>query len=170
MIEIILTKGYVTLIDDCDADLTSFKWTACATDATHVYAFRHEYVKRKPTRISLHRVILGRVLERELQKHEMCDHIHGNTLDNRRSELRLCTPLENSRNQKTRSNNTSGFKGVSFDKRNQKFKSQIWLGNKPLYLGLFPTPEAAALAYNEAALKHFGEFARLNEISKQTNE
>jgi hypothetical protein len=163
MIEIHLTKGYVSLIDDCDADLNQLAWTA-SVHPRQVYAVQQHRRNGKKGTTHLHRVVLERMLNRPMDAKEYCDHINGDSLDNRRNNLRVALPHENSRNQQTRITSKSGYKGVIFDKRNKKFKAQIGIGGKPLYLGLFPTVEAAARAYNEAALEHFGEFARLNEI------
>jgi hypothetical protein len=61
-------------------------------------------------------------------------------------------------------NNTSGFKGVTWDKSRSKWKAHIHIERKIKNLGRFDSPEEAAIAYNEAALKYFGEFAFLNTI------
>lgn len=91
------------------------------------------------------------------------DHINGNTLDNRKSNLRLCTCAENNRNRKSRG---GGFKGVTRNAKSKKnpFIAQIVVNKKHLYLGSFKSEVAAARAYNEAAKKYFGEFAKLNEV------
>lgn len=87
------------------------------------------------------------------------DHEKRNTLDDRFEKLRIVTPSQNAANSKTRSNNKSGFKGVSFHKRTGRWISFIRSNSKHLYLGLFDTPEEAHAAYMEAAKEHFGEFA-----------
>jgi hypothetical protein len=61
-------------------------------------------------------------------------------------------------------NNSSGYKGVSFNNSSKKWRAQIWLNSKSYHLGLFIDPIDAARAYNEAALKYHGEFAHLNKI------
>jgi hypothetical protein len=91
------------------------------------------------------------------------DHINGNTLDNRRSiNLRLSDHRRNSGNRGPNSNNTSGFKGVSFDKESGKYSANIRDHGKQKKLGRFPTAELAARAYDRAAVEVFGEFAWLN--------
>jgi len=92
------------------------------------------------------------------------DHINHNGLDNRRSNLRPCTHDQNVRNARKRSDNTSGFKGVSFNKKREKWQAYIGGGSrsKKIHLGMFLTPEDAARAYDDAAHKSFGEFAWLN--------
>lgn len=88
------------------------------------------------------------------------DHKNGNTLDNRRENLRLATTSQNSINQKLRRDNTSGVKGVYWDKKNKKFKAQISLHGKAKSLGRFSTKEEAAYAYAVASEHLHGEFRR----------
>ena len=90
------------------------------------------------------------------------DHRDGNTFDNRRSSnLRLCTHHQNAMN-KAKNKNHLGHKGVY--PRGMKYVAAIKLNAKNIYLGIFSDPIDAALAYNAAALKYHGEFARLNEL------
>lgn len=164
-IEIPLTKGQVATIDDEDADLALFKWRA---DFNSNYAngggFLAGRTIQKPngkrTTELMHRVILSRKLERLLLRSELTDHIHGLTLDNRRSELRLATHGQNQANKRLQSNNTSGFKGVSFNKMADKWEAQIQKDGKNKHLGFFDDPAEAHAAWREAAQKEFGEFAR----------
>lgn len=86
------------------------------------------------------------------------DHINRNKLDNRRCNLRICTPQENAMNCPKRKNNTTGYKGVRFDKRNKKYYSVL----KNVTLGYFDNPIDAAKAYDVAAIKSAGEFAYTN--------
>jgi hypothetical protein len=93
------------------------------------------------------------------------DHISGNPLDNRKSNLRLCTPLENSRNRPVRSDNLTGYKGVTFRTRENKYVARI--SPRPgirLFLGRFDTAWEAAAAYDTAAVLYHGEFARTNNL------
>lgn len=92
------------------------------------------------------------------------DHINGDKSDNRFENLRLSNQSQNSANSRTPKNNTSGFKGVCWHKKAKKWAARIKVNRQEIYLGLFKTKEEAAEAYNKAALEHFGEFARLNEI------
>lgn len=89
------------------------------------------------------------------------DHINCNRAENRFSNLREATNSENMQNSGARKNNTSGFKGVAWDKRNKKFIASIGVGGKLLYLGRFFDPRVAAQAYCAAAEKFHGEFARV---------
>jgi hypothetical protein len=103
------------------------------------------------------RIILG-VVDRRLA----VDHVDGNPLDNRRSNLRICTPSQNNCNRPPIS--LSGFKGVTFvcGRSKPMWKAQIGYKGRNKSLGLFDNPEAAARAYDAEAIKAFGEFAWLN--------
>jgi hypothetical protein len=92
------------------------------------------------------------------------DHKNIISTDNNIENLRLATRAQNQRNKKIQKNNASGYKGVCWDKTRQKWKASIHLNGKIINLGRFLTKEKAALAYNEAAKKYFGEFAYLNVI------
>jgi hypothetical protein len=89
------------------------------------------------------------------------DHIHGNKLDNRQNELRLCTKAQNQQNKGKQKNNTSGYKGVSFHKRLKKWQVLIQANRKNNFVGYFFTIQDAVRAYNAAAIKYHGEFAFL---------
>jgi len=148
-----LTRGYVAIVDECDADLINRKWSASSRNADI-------YATSSNSREYLHRTIMQRILGRELTAIERVDHIHGNTLDNRRSELRLCSHTQNIRNAKLSKRNTSGYKGVSWDKRTKSWASAIRVNKKTIHLGRYSTPQEAHEAYKQAAIKYFGEFAR----------
>lgn len=92
------------------------------------------------------------------------DHVNGDKFDNRWENLRECNKSQNSANTFKRCNNTSGYKGVYKYKDTNKWKSQIKVGNKYHHVGVFDTKEEAARAYNQAATRYFGEFARLNNV------
>lgn len=91
----------------------------------------------------------------------MVDHIDGNGLNNTRVNLRVANSTENARNTRLRKDNTSGFKGVTWHKKNRKWRAVIKVDGGQKHLGMFDTLEAAYAAYCKAALHYFGEFARL---------
>lgn len=90
------------------------------------------------------------------------DHINRITYDNRLANLRVCHQGDNAKNTKHQKNNTTGYKGVAFHKAAQRYRAFIKVQRKQIHLGLFDCPVAAALAYDAAALKYFGEFAATN--------
>jgi len=157
-VEITLTRGYTALIDDDDRELALHKWHS-REDATTVYVIRSTpRINGKQQTVLLHRLIMSRMIGRQLGTQEFVDHINRNGLDNRRENLRLATSSENSHNSRKHVDNTSGFKGVTRD--NNKWKAQICVNRKVIHLGNFNTPEEAHAAYVEAALKYHGKFAR----------
>jgi hypothetical protein len=86
------------------------------------------------------------------------DHINGDGLDNRRSNLRICSQRENSRNRV----GANGYCGVSWKADCGRWRARIMVDRREISLGVFDTPEQAAEAYNRAAIKHYGQFAKLN--------
>jgi hypothetical protein len=93
------------------------------------------------------------------------DHINGNKLDNRRSNIRMATVQKNAFNRKKpKGKCTSQYKGVFKRKDLNKWETRIKINNKSIYLGTFVDEVDAAKAYNQAARKYFGEFARCNDI------
>ena len=147
MIYIDLNRGYRALIDDVDADLACLKWRTTGAK-WNLYAYRETQMVRgaRGKCVSLHRVIAERmglaVDDRGLQ----VDHINGNPLDNRRANLRMVTPTENTRNQKDRTDSTSGFKGVHFDRSRGKWMAHITEAGKMRNLGRFDSIEDAKAA------------------------
>ena len=89
------------------------------------------------------------------------DHINGDRLDNRRENLRIVTNWQNQMNRGMTINNSSGYKGVRL-RRSGKWEAQIRVNKKAIFLGRFYDKLDAAHAYDDAAKKYFGEFARLN--------
>jgi len=146
--EIYLNQGKTCKVDQEDFDwVVQWKWTY----------FQCGYAGRKVDKklIYLHRLIMGNPAGKTI------DHINGDTLDNRRENLRICTHAENLRNVKMHKNNTSGYRGVTWDKRYGKWASRIKYNYKNIHLGFFNDPEVAYERYKQEAVKLFGEYARL---------
>ena len=157
--EIQLTQGKVAIVDDADFEfLNQFKWHALKLAGKFYVGRKLTVSKCKRNQIFMHRFIM------KPDKGMVIDHLDGNPLNNQKNNLRICTHSENMRNCKISINNTSGFKGVSFVKKNNTYKSAIKLNKKTIYLGYYIDPIDAAKAYNDAALKYHGEFANLNKI------
>jgi hypothetical protein len=154
MKEIILTRGFSTQVDDEDFEwLNQWKWYA----DSNTYATRVVWDNITCS----HRIYMSR----EIMKPPSglwVDHIDRNPLNNQRSNLRICTEVENHRNYTLLITNTSGYKGVSFHKRKNLWISHIGVNNKLIHLGYFNISEEAGHAYDRAAVKYYGEFAYLN--------
>ncbi len=114
--------------------------------------------------VRLHRFIMNAPINLQV------DHINLDKSDNRKSNLRLATHKENKRNVGLQSNNTSGLKGVRYYKPRNKYVARIKVDGKDIHLGYFASVIEAAQAYNRAALRFFGEFARLNDLREITPE
>lgn len=108
--------------------------------------------------LRLHSLILGST------KGLQIDHINHNPSDNRKANLRMVTQQENIFNNPIRKDNTSGYKGVSFNKSAKKYQATIVLNGKSYYLGIYKDKLEAAKAYNQKAMELFGEYAFLNAI------
>ena len=114
--------------------------------------------------ILLHRLIASQ--HKNLQQtgdRNVIDHINGNPSDNRKVNLRIATQQENTMNQKMRSDNSTGHKGVLLNKRSGKYIAVITKNHKSTHLGTFDTVEEAGVAYDDASAKLFGEFTRAKE-------
>lgn len=147
-----LTQGKCALVDEEDYKrVNQFKW--CVTRRGNLeYAHRRDGNKF----IKMHRFIL------DVQDGEMIDHVNGNGLDNRKSNLRLCTSRENQFNSRSQINSKSKYKGVSWHKREGKWSADIRVDGTLKCLGYFNDEEMAARKYDEFAKTIHGEFVRLN--------
>lgn len=156
---IALTQGQYTIVYESDYRwLMQWKWQADWNKATRsYYAKRSVRVNGKQGQIKMHRLILGLANGDPRES----DHENLNTLDNRRSNLRLATSQQNSCNQRMRQNNKCGYKGVHQHKNSNKWAAQIQANGEGKWLGEFDTPEEAYQKYCEAAKDLHGEFARL---------
>lgn len=150
--EIILSRGLVALVDDEDFErVNQYNWFALKAVKKY-YAVRNE---NKSTTI-MHRFILN------ADKGIYVDHINGDSLDNRKFNLRTCTNQQNSRNSKKQNNCSSKYKGVCWIKQRNKFLAQICINYKQVFLGYYDDEIEAAKSYDEAARKGFSDFAALN--------
>ena len=154
-----LTQGKFTIVDDDDyLWLGSFKWSVSADG----YAIRNKklgYGKNNRTIEYMHKTVMhcdGSI--------KQVDHINLDRLDNRKSNLRLCSMEQNRKNRKKTKNNTSGFKGVFWDKVSSKWYAQVTANRKVFSLGRSETKEEAARKYNQKATELHGEFAHLNQV------
>lgn len=149
-----LTKGYEAVIDAADVHLVEgFSWCADVHGNT-VYALRRDYRNGCRRAIRMHRVLLCEPEDFDV------DHKDGDGLNNRRLNLRLATAIQNKRNTKIASHNTSGFKGVTFHKQTGKWHAQIQHLGRHISLGLHQSPEAAHEAYCKGSSQYHGEFGR----------
>jgi HNH endonuclease len=152
-VEIELTQGRWAKVDVADLDLVIRQcWHYSAGYA----------VRNSPTgHIMMYRVILGLAHDDPREP----DHRNGDKIDNRRANLRIASRSQNNANHRKQHPNTSSrFKGVSRCRDCARWQAYIHVDNKKLNLGLFPSEEAAALAYNAAATQWFKEFAHLNVL------
>jgi hypothetical protein len=153
-----LTKGQRTMVDDEDYnELNKYRWCAHKSPSNKTYyAIRFSYVEGKQKRLHMHRVIMN------TPDGMFTDHINGNGLDNRKYNLRICTNSQNQHNTGLRTDNTSGYKGVSWHKKDKKWLTAIQINKKRVYLGSFETAENAYTAYCNKAKEVRGEFARVS--------
>lgn len=105
----------------------------------------------------------------EMLGYKKCDHIDRNELNNRKSNLRRCTQAENSRNRSIHKNNSSGYIGVSWNKKSQKWISYIMYDGKYITLGFFENKEQAIIARLQAEKMYYKEFAPQRHLFEQIN-
>ncbi len=146
------------LIDDADYEAVMSRTWHINEIGHNKYAIRLEKVNGKYRNLSMHRFILG-VTDRNIN----VDHINKNGLDNRRANMRTCTTAENCRNKRKHKDGVhSKYIGVTWHSTSGRYWARIVVDRKTISLKTFPTEIEAAKAYNDAALKFFGEFASLN--------
>ena len=157
MKQIPLSKGKFAIVDDEDYNrLSGYRYYF------HVkgYAMRWLGRNHSPCETYLHHDILGKP-----PAGMVVDHINRDKLDNRKSNLRFVTRAQNRVNsRKTRYGAYSDYRGAHYHKRLKKWAASIGHGGKLIHLGYFENEHEAALAYNEAAVKYHGEYAKLNEL------
>lgn len=147
----------VTVVDDDDYDyLMQWSWHAmkarnrfyaagsqCFSDKTVIHFLMHRLIMKAPPEVFV-------------------DHRNRDSLDNRKENLRICSNGQNLGNSTIPHTNTSGFKGVSRNRQRDKWRATIQINGTSKQIGVFQQPKDAAAAYDDAALKHFGEFALTN--------
>ena len=151
-----LTQGKYAIVDNENYEwLNQWKWCA-HKNGNNYYAVRSSSRKTGKKSIKMHRLILG------LQPNDgkITDHHNTNALDNRRLNLRICTSSDNARNQKPRKGKR--YKGIYFHKYIKKWVARIFYQQYRLWLGSFDSKIKAAKAYDKAAKKLYGEFAKTN--------
>lgn len=156
-------SGRDSLIDECNLDLIrDYNW--CWVNGGYLRGTGGKYRNKY-----LHRIIAER-MGFDLSRSNEIDHRDGNPSNNQQDNLRLATRAQNQQNKKKPKNNASGFKGVYWDKERQKWRAYITIQikgkHKRIWLKRFDDKEDAARDYDKAALKYFGEYARLNFPNK----
>lgn len=155
-VEIRLTKGYTAIVDDCDADLASRRWSAFPHGQT-VYARGSKRKRDTENLSSLHRAILARKLGRALTRDEVTDHVNGNGLDCRRDNLRVATHRQNLHNKRSAGDKLKGAFRINCISK--PWQARIRIDGKLIHLGIFATEQLAHEAYCAAAILYHGEFA-----------
>jgi hypothetical protein len=146
------------LVDDNDFELVNkFKWFLSVGRRGNFYA----YTNKNRKKVSMHRMVMD-----EHSKVTHIDHLDSDGLNNQKHNLRRCSNQQNHFNMSSSKGGTSKYKGVYFDKSRNKWAAEITLSGKKIYLGRFDNETLAAVKYNTAAIKYFGEFANLNSISR----
>lgn len=153
-----LTRGKFATVDDADFEfLSKWKWRALDTQRVRVSESFYA-IRGGRNSVYMHREIAKRI---GFDESKQVDHMDGDGLNNKRSNLRACTNGENMRNARKTANRSSQYKGVHWNKHAKKWQARIHV-LKTTHLGYFDDEETAAKAYDEAARKHYGSFARLN--------
>jgi len=156
---IVNIKGYEVLIDDEDYEkIKAHNWQA-VTPGKLTYFFFGKRNKGKKHYFRLHRFLLNAT------KGSIVDHINGDTLDNRKANLRITDWTGNARNHGMNCTNTSGYTGVIFSKHKNRWRAVIYVNRKSVHLGYYPSKEIAAYVYKEAAKIIYGEYYRDLNIS-----
>jgi hypothetical protein len=159
MSEMALVDGRRTLLDADDWESQGkFAWSSRrGSKMDSRYAYRRVLIDGKRTFVYLHREIMN------APRGTHVDHINHDTLDNRKINLRVCTVSQNCMNQNRARNAKVPFKGIKKKPRCVSWEAAICVNRKNIYLGCRSTAKEAALLYDEAAEKYFGEFALTNK-------
>lgn len=166
---ILLPRGLSTLVDESDFErLSVHRWWFTVSDPARPYVIRTINSGSTLTVVTMPGAIMGIV------GNEMVDHADRDTLNNRRENLRICSPHENMWNRIARGTG-SIFKGIAFKRdtyRSKPWRASVMAGDPPkaIHLGYFKTAEEAACAYDSAARHYFGPFARVNFPEESSGE
>lgn len=157
-----LTKGQFAVVDANDFErISQRKWHAnWNRRARSYYASGSVWQKAAKRRMTLH---MAREIT-QAKPGEFVDHINHDTLDNRQSNLRICSSAQNNANACMKRNNTSRVKGVSWSKNRNQWHAKIQKDGKTINLGRFASLREAALAYDAKALELFGSYALTNAM------
>jgi len=155
--------GRVALVDNEDRRLVArYSWHLLESPRKNrkpaLYAYATIRQDGREVTLYMHQLIGGWA---------MTDHINGDGLDNRRSNLRPVTPAQNAQNRRPHACGSSRYKGVMWSRRAGKWEARISNGGRKRYLGLYVNEEDAALAYNVAALETYGDYAWLNPVEPE---
>jgi hypothetical protein len=156
----LVNSDKIVLVDDEDYDSANMHpWR----ESQYGYAVYCKAVNKRSHTFLMHREIMN------APKGLSVDHVNGEKLDNRKSNLRIVTHSQNMFNTKRYSTNKSGYKGVSWHTLRNKWRARLHYKGTEVHIGLFESKEEAALAYNKKAEEMYGEYARLNEIKEEIN-
>lgn len=149
-VKIPLTRGKFAIVDAQDAEIVQqYRWFYLGSG----YAARYASGSKGRKMTLMHRELMGAGPD------QLVDHVNHDGLDNRRVNLRVCSKAENQRNQRRNSKNTTGHKGVSYDKVRGKFAANIQVDGRQIALGRFDAIEDAVSAYEVAAKRYHGDFS-----------
>lgn len=154
-----LTQGKQALVDSDDYErLSARKW--CVTP--YGYAVRNGWERKRGTNILMHREVI------KVPSYLHVDHINGDKLDNRKLNLRVATPQQNQYNKPVRKDSTTGIKGVRriVNVHYVSWAARIRYKGVYTHIGSYPKRREAASAYNQFAVKLFGEYAKLNNLEE----
>jgi len=158
----LINSPLVAFVDECDfARVSAHQWRA------RQYPRNHNWYAVSAS-AHMHRLIAAAMGISGIGRTLHVDHIDGNGLNNCRSNLRVATPSQNRANAAKRSSASSSFKGVSLHRPSGRWQAKIKINGKQYWLGGFRDQVSAAKRYDEAALKAFGPFARLNFPPQET--
>lgn len=166
-IEIPLSKSgkkysgqFVAIVSKEYQYLSAFNWSVSRSKKVN-YAMRATLEDGKPKTLLLHRVIMEIFLGHELSPEEEVDHVDGNGLNCTIENLRIATKAQNQANRGNPSNNTSGIKGVDWNKHAGKWRASITVNQRWKFLGYFDNIENARQARIEAEILYFKEFSKI---------